>query len=201
MCSCSLCAAFPFQNGYDHFMQKEVHEQPRTLADTMRGRLIINKPLTPTRSLGSLAASLSTLNLNALDPKSTPFASALVGAAPWGGAPSLASSASSTGIFAARADSGSSDGSRSSGGSGDGSRGSDSSSIGSASSIGAASRSSFGSIRTKKDKPAVHKPTIRLAGGSWQHQYRWQTEFADIVAGTRLCDGCAGPIALLLGEQ
>jgi hypothetical protein len=31
-------------------MQKEIHEQPKTLADTMRGRLVVNKPLKPVKS-------------------------------------------------------------------------------------------------------------------------------------------------------
>jgi glucosamine--fructose-6-phosphate aminotransferase (isomerizing) len=29
------------QGGYDHYMQKEIHEQPKSLTDTMRGRLVI----------------------------------------------------------------------------------------------------------------------------------------------------------------
>ncbi|KAI8469476.1 MAG: isomerising glucosamine-fructose-6-phosphate aminotransferase [Monoraphidium minutum] len=35
------------KGGYDHYMQKEIHEQPKTLADTMRGRLVIDKPMKP----------------------------------------------------------------------------------------------------------------------------------------------------------
>jgi glucosamine--fructose-6-phosphate aminotransferase (isomerizing) len=33
------------QGGYEHYMQKEIHEQPKTLEDTMRGRLVIDKPM------------------------------------------------------------------------------------------------------------------------------------------------------------
>ncbi|KAI8471180.1 MAG: hypothetical protein J3K34DRAFT_458509 [Monoraphidium minutum] len=38
------------KGGYDHFMQKEIHEQPKTLADAMRGRVVIDKPMQPTAS-------------------------------------------------------------------------------------------------------------------------------------------------------
>ena len=33
------------KDGYEHFMLKEIHEQPRAVADTLRGRLIGNKPI------------------------------------------------------------------------------------------------------------------------------------------------------------
>ncbi len=31
------------KGGYDHFMQKEIHEQPETLARTMQGRIAFNQ--------------------------------------------------------------------------------------------------------------------------------------------------------------
>lgn len=33
------------KDGYEHFMLKEIHEQPRAVADTLRGRLIADKPV------------------------------------------------------------------------------------------------------------------------------------------------------------
>ena len=33
------------KEGYEHFMLKEIHEQPRAVADTLRGRLIENEPI------------------------------------------------------------------------------------------------------------------------------------------------------------
>ncbi|KIZ06322.1 glucosamine--fructose-6-phosphateaminotransferase (isomerizing) [Monoraphidium neglectum] len=39
------------KGGYDHYMQKEIHEQPKTLADTMRGRVVLDgKPFKPVKS-------------------------------------------------------------------------------------------------------------------------------------------------------
>jgi glucosamine 6-phosphate synthetase-like amidotransferase/phosphosugar isomerase protein len=35
------------QGGYEHYMQKEIHEQPKSLADTMTGRVLLGKPLLP----------------------------------------------------------------------------------------------------------------------------------------------------------
>jgi glucosamine--fructose-6-phosphate aminotransferase (isomerizing) len=32
------------KNGFDHFMQKEIHEQPESLAATMRGRVQFQRP-------------------------------------------------------------------------------------------------------------------------------------------------------------
>jgi glucosamine 6-phosphate synthetase-like amidotransferase/phosphosugar isomerase protein len=29
------------QGGYDHFMQKEIHEQPESILQTMRGRVVL----------------------------------------------------------------------------------------------------------------------------------------------------------------
>lgn len=40
------------KGGYDHFMLKEIHEQPQSVADTMRGRV---NPQTRTISLGGIA--------------------------------------------------------------------------------------------------------------------------------------------------
>jgi glucosamine--fructose-6-phosphate aminotransferase (isomerizing) len=31
------------QGGYDHFMQKEIHEQPESIQQTMRGRVKLAK--------------------------------------------------------------------------------------------------------------------------------------------------------------
>jgi glutamine---fructose-6-phosphate transaminase (isomerizing) len=39
------------KNGYDHYMLKEIHEQPRSITDTFRGRL---KPINSTLKLGGL---------------------------------------------------------------------------------------------------------------------------------------------------
>jgi glucosamine--fructose-6-phosphate aminotransferase (isomerizing) len=33
------------KGGYDHFMLKEIHEQPRAITDTFRGRLLVNKAI------------------------------------------------------------------------------------------------------------------------------------------------------------
>ena len=38
------------QGGYDHYMQKEIQEQPKSLTDTMRGRVVLGKPLKPLAS-------------------------------------------------------------------------------------------------------------------------------------------------------
>jgi glutamine---fructose-6-phosphate transaminase (isomerizing) len=40
------------KGGYDHFMMKEIHEQPRSIQDSMRGRLSIEKQIV---SLGGIA--------------------------------------------------------------------------------------------------------------------------------------------------
>ena len=32
------------KGGYDHFMQKEIHEQPESVTETMRGRVKFSKP-------------------------------------------------------------------------------------------------------------------------------------------------------------
>ncbi len=62
------------QNGYDHYMQKEIHEQPKTLADTMRGRLVINKPLTPMSSARPSFSNLGDLDSEDASQDSTPKA-------------------------------------------------------------------------------------------------------------------------------
>ncbi len=33
------------KGGYDHFMLKEIHEQPKSIKDTLRGRLLVNKQI------------------------------------------------------------------------------------------------------------------------------------------------------------
>ena len=38
--ACCLCRP-GHQVGYEHFMQKEIHEQPEALTQTMRGRCLI----------------------------------------------------------------------------------------------------------------------------------------------------------------
>jgi len=35
---------FCLQGGADHFMQKEIHEQPESLLQTMRGRVQFQRP-------------------------------------------------------------------------------------------------------------------------------------------------------------
>lgn len=32
------------QGGYDHYMQKEIHEQPESILQTMRGRVRFDQP-------------------------------------------------------------------------------------------------------------------------------------------------------------
>jgi len=65
------------KGGYDHFMQKEIHEQPKSLTDTTRGRLLIPTPLAPAPSpliksapapgLSFVSSGSSTDSLMALD--------------------------------------------------------------------------------------------------------------------------------------
>jgi glucosamine--fructose-6-phosphate aminotransferase (isomerizing) len=47
------------KGGYDHFMLKEIHEQPQTIHDSMRGRIILEKG---TAKLGGLREVLPALN-------------------------------------------------------------------------------------------------------------------------------------------
>ena len=47
------------KSGYDHFMLKEIHEQPQTIHDSMRGRIILEKG---TAKLGGLREVLPVLN-------------------------------------------------------------------------------------------------------------------------------------------
>lgn len=52
------------KGGYDHYMQKEIHEQPDSLLQTMRGRVQFMRPaagnpyLTPRIKLGGLEGHL-----------------------------------------------------------------------------------------------------------------------------------------------
>jgi hypothetical protein len=41
---CVLPCASYLQGGYDHYMQKEIHEQPESLLQTMRGRVRFDQP-------------------------------------------------------------------------------------------------------------------------------------------------------------
>ncbi len=47
------------KGGYDHFMLKEIHEQPQTIMDSMRGRILRDKG---TAKLGGLREQLNLLN-------------------------------------------------------------------------------------------------------------------------------------------
>jgi glutamine---fructose-6-phosphate transaminase (isomerizing) len=47
------------KGGYDHFMLKEIHEQPQTIQDSMRGRILRDKG---TAKLGGLREQLNLLN-------------------------------------------------------------------------------------------------------------------------------------------
>ncbi len=55
------------QGGYDHYMQKEIHEQPESLLQTMRGRVQFQRPavsnpwLTPRIKLGGLVDTAATI--------------------------------------------------------------------------------------------------------------------------------------------
>jgi glutamine---fructose-6-phosphate transaminase (isomerizing) len=47
------------KGGFDHFMLKEIHEQPQTILDSMRGRIILDKG---TAKLGGIRDALPALN-------------------------------------------------------------------------------------------------------------------------------------------
>lgn len=55
------------QGGYDHFMQKEIHEQPEALVQSMRGRVQYQRPatgnpyMTPRVKLGGLVETGQTI--------------------------------------------------------------------------------------------------------------------------------------------
>ena len=45
------------KGGYKHFMLKEIHEQPRAVADTLRGRLTARDRTTPSSTAFELDAA------------------------------------------------------------------------------------------------------------------------------------------------
>jgi len=47
----NVCA---LQGGADHFMQKEIHEQPESLLQTMRGRVQFQRPAVSAKARISL---------------------------------------------------------------------------------------------------------------------------------------------------
>ncbi len=47
------------RGGYEHFMLKEIHEQPETLESTMRGRILRDRPAVRLGGLGDLAPELA----------------------------------------------------------------------------------------------------------------------------------------------
>ena len=66
MCSILICPC-SLQGGYEHYMQKEIHEQPESLLQTMSGRVkfqrqaVGNPYLTPRVKLGGFAETGSTI--------------------------------------------------------------------------------------------------------------------------------------------
>lgn len=55
----SAAVACVMQGGYDHYMQKEIHEQPESILQSMRGRVRFEKANVNVRAQG--LCTLSTL--------------------------------------------------------------------------------------------------------------------------------------------
>lgn len=67
------------KNGYDHFMQKEIHEQPETIQDAFRGRLLIEEGKAKLGGLFSVSEKIRNAKRIIITACGTSWHSALVG--------------------------------------------------------------------------------------------------------------------------